>query len=68
MLCNRVDVRKLAVRPAKGEARQVQKTVQAGSSFACQRAEGENGCALRRVSGQEQAAKDGREDTNALFN
>ena len=68
MLCNRADVQRFAVQSAKGEARQVQKTVQAGSSFACQCAEGENGCALRRVSGQEQAAKDGREDTNALFN
>ena len=46
----------------------MQKTVQAGSSFACQCAEGKNGCAMRRASGQEQAAKDGREDTNALFN
>ena len=67
MLCNRADVQRFAVQSAKGEARQVQKTVQAGSSFACQCAEGKNGCALRRASGQEQTAKDGREDTDTLF-
>ena len=46
----------------------MQKTVQAGEALRLPVCRGKNGCAMRRASGQEQAAKDGREDTNALFN
>ncbi|MFR3322470.1 MAG: hypothetical protein ACLTSZ_16880 [Lachnospiraceae bacterium] len=46
----------------------MQKTVQVIAALLLASAEGKNGCAMRRASGQEQAAKDGREDTNALFN